>query len=317
MKKRRPRVTLAPHFTFDSHPTPFPHLQVVEIERLEKDVVEMRSEVRARESATAVTKAARQQQNTTLEMTAAQMEAQLVEASAAAARMQEEVKAMFPVIDFAFYTLGCDQAFEVPTGTPGSPVKPKTPAPSSPLRSKTASLKMYTANPAMKEDVRSGVTAGSIAQFMGIVENRSADIIQQFAAVNIGGSGNAAAMLAAGGTFGGGSRSTSPAPDATASAALGSTADPRRAALSPAALGPSRPTGRLKESLTSSALVAALAVDASKMDAPDGDKDDERPISLEELKRQAMRQMEGDKNFRAVRSAAFTAASVLTRGGTL
>ncbi len=93
-------------------------------------------------------------------------------------------------------------------------------------------------------------------------------------------------------------------------------------ATAPAALGPSRPTGRLKESLTSSALVAALAVDAAKMEGPeallmdrDGDGDNVRPLGLAELKRQAARQMEGDKSFKAVWSAAQQAATVLTRGG--
>jgi len=205
---------------------------VVEIERLEKDVAEMRQEVKAREASTAVTKAARQTHNTSLETTAAQMEHQLVEVSAASARMMEEVKAVFPVIDFAFYALGSDKAFEVPSAS--SPSKGGHHAPaggaSSPLRSKTASLKMYTANPATKQDVKSGVTAGTLSQFMGIIENRSADVIQQYAAAHMG--GGAA-----------GSRSPSPAPAALLAAEA---ADTRRGALSPAAMGPSRPTGRLK-----------------------------------------------------------------------
>jgi hypothetical protein len=288
--------------------------QVLEIERLEKDVAEMRNEVKAREAQTAITKAARQSQNTSLEAAAAQMEAQLVETSVAAARMLEEVKSMFPIIDYAFYAIGCDKAFVVPHGgsaSPSSPTKGGASAPSgssSPLRSKTASLKMYMSNPAMKQDVKSGVNASSVSQFMGIIENRSADIIQQYAAVNIGGVG--ALEIKAGG----GSRSASPAPDADGFRTVGGAG---ARVLSPAALGPSRPTGRLKESLTSSALVAALAVDAAKMEAPEADRGDDelRPISLDELKRQAAKQMEMDKGFKAVKSAALQAASVLTRGG--
>ncbi len=285
----------------------------MDIERLEKEVVEMRSDVKARDAATATSKAARHAHVSSLEAVAAAMEAQLVDTAANSVRMMEEVKAMFPVIDFIFYAIGSDKAFDVPA--PASPGKAGAAGhggghASSPLRVKTAALKMYTGNPAMKADVQAGVTAGSLSQFMGIAENRAADIIQQYAAVASGGAGVPAALP----------RSPSPgAPDGADAGglrlALGGTSDARRA-LSPAALGPSRPTGRLKESLTSSSLVAALAVDAAKMEAPDGDRDDDaRPISLDELKRQAARQMEADKNFKAVRSAALQAATVLTRGG--
>lgn len=266
---------------------------VVDIERLEKDVAEMRSEVQVRDAQTAITKQARINYNTSLETTAAQMEAQLIEVNASVTRMMEEVKVMFPIIDFAFYAIGSDRAFEVPTGS-SSPTKAQSHG--SPLRSKTASLKMYTGNPAMKEDVKSGVTASSLSQFMGIIESRSADIIQQYAV-----SSNGLEISKP-------SRSSSPVPEFASTST-------QRFPMSPAnALGPSRPTGKLKESLTSSALIAALAVDSTKMEAPDGDREDERPISLEELKRQAARQMEGDKNFKAVRSAALQAATILTRG---
>lgn len=260
----------------------------------------MRTEVKAREAENATVKAARTHQLTSLESQASVMESQVIETGTQAKRMLDEVKIMYPVIDYAFYAIGCDKAFEIPSGNPGSPIRQRS---ASPLRSKTASLQMYTQNKAMTQDVQAGVTASTLSQFMGIIENRSADIIQQYVATVSAGTDVRAI-----------SRTASPAPEAgSSSISPGATA---RGPMSPAALGPSRPTGRLKESLTSSALVAALAVDASKLDGPEGDDEDSvRPISLMDLKRQAASQMNSDKAIKAVRSAAANAATVLTRGG--
>jgi hypothetical protein len=130
---------------------------------------------------------------------------------------------------------------------------------------------------------------------------------------------------------------------------------------SPAALGPSRPTGKLKESLTTSALVAAMSISAG-IGGDEGagagagagkrggggaaggsasargtggagrlgggleeaEEEEEaggkpgvalRPLSLEEIKRQAVGNIHADRTVRAIGSAAAMAALVLGRGG--
>jgi len=272
---------------------------VEEIERLEKDVNDMRAALKGRDAAQALQKAQRYQALSTVEAAAASMDGAVLEASAMAASVVAEVRAVFKVVEFAFHALGCDQVFDAAAlpGTAGAQMaltlraSGAGAAPSSPLKNKTASLKMYTSSVSTHEEVRAGVTPFTLTAFMGIIENRSADIIQQYVASSAGAAAGAAAAAAA-------------------------VVAPSQAA----ALGPSRPSGRLKESLTSSALVTALAMDAAKLEAPNSQggpsvavDDDLRPISMAELKKQAMRQMDTDKNFRMLRASAAMASAAMTR----
>ena len=267
---------------------------VEEIERLEKDVNDMRAALKGRDAAQALQKAQRHQALSTVEAAAASMDGAVLEASAVAASVVAEVKAVFKVVEFAFHALGCDQVFDAAAmpGTAGAQMaltlrsSGAGAAPSSPLKNKTASLKMYTSSVSTHEEVRAGVTPSTLTAFMGIIENRAADIIQQYVASSSGSAAAAAAVA------------------------------PSQAA----ALGPSRPSGRLKESLTSSALVTALAMDAAKLEAPNSQvgpsvaiDDDLRPISMAELKKQAMRQIDTDKNFRMLRASAAMASAAMTR----
>ena len=267
---------------------------VEEIERLEKDVNDMRAALKGRDAAQALQKAQRHQALSTVEAAAASMDGAVLEASAMAASVVAEVKAVFKVVEFAFHALGCDQVFDAAAmpGTAGAQMaltlrsSGAGAAPSSPLKNKTASLKMYTSSVSTHEEVRAGVTPSTLTAFMGIIENRAADIIQQYVASSSGSAAAAAAVA------------------------------PSQAA----ALGPSRPSGRLKESLTSSALVTALAMDAAKLEAPNSQggpsvaiDDDLRPISMAELKKQAMRQIDTDKNFRMLRASAAMASAAMTR----
>jgi hypothetical protein len=275
---------------------------VEEIERLEKDVNDMRAALKGRDASQALQKAQRYQALSTVEAAAASMDGAVLETSAAAAAVVAEVRSVLRVVEFAFHALGCDQVFEA-AGMPGTVggqlaltlrASGGAAAPSSPLKNKTASLKMYTSSVATHEEVRAGVTPATLTAFMGIIENRAADIIQQYVASAGASSAFASAAAAA-------------APPAVA---------PGQAA----ALGPSRPSGRLKESLTSSALVTALAMDASKLEAPLAPgvpsvaaDDDLRPISMAELKRQAARQLDNDKNFKTLRASAAMASAAMTR----
>jgi hypothetical protein len=209
-------------------------------------------------------------------------------------RMLAEVQALYPIVEFAFMATGCHMAFDQPqsvsldsTGRGGA---------GSPIRSKTAALKMYNESAAMRMEVQSGVNATSLVDFVGIIENHAADLIQQYAAVvTTGGFGSS---MGANGN---------PSMDMT------------RRFLSPAALGPSRPSGKLKESVTTSALMAALGGEPGKPDgsvAEDGTGDDDaRPMTVAELKRQAAAQVGGDKTMKLMRASATHAANVLTRVG--
>lgn len=265
---------------------------VEDIERLEKDVADLRVQLKAREATQAVQKAQRLQSVSTAETAAASMDGAVLEAAAAAAGVVAEVRASFKVVEFAFHALGCDQVFDAAAlpGTQGAQLAlTARGGGSSPLKNKTASLKMYTSSVGTHEEVRAGVTPATLSQFMGIIENRSSDIIQQYVATT------------------GGSGVVGSAPAAIPPSQV-------------AALGPSRPSGRLKESLTSSTLVTALALDAAKLEAPPSTggpsvaiDDDLRPISMAELKKQAMRQLDTDKNFRAMRASAAVASAAMTR----
>jgi hypothetical protein len=273
---------------------------VDEIERLEKDVQDMRAALKGRDAAQAIVKAQQHADMSNAKAAAEQMDAAVLETSEQSTAANSEVRAAFTAVEFLFHAIGCDQAF-LGSGSSSSALAVQPQRSSSPLRSNTASLKMYTSSVSTVEDVRTGVTAATLAQFMGIIESRSADIIQQYVASQGGGA----------------------APPASA------------------ALGPSRPSGRLKESLTSSTLVTALVMEAAKMELPgkgdapaaaaatgrgataaaaaaraaaaDEDEDVVMPIATSELKRQAIRQLESDKVFRQVRASAQMASAAMTR----
>jgi hypothetical protein len=265
---------------------------VDEIERLERDVVDLRNSLKTRDIQQTVFKEQRKSNLSRIEDAASDMDRRVLETAEQAAVESAEVRAMFRTIEFMFHAIGCDQAF-----LPEAPVAQRS---SSPLRSKTASLKMYTSSVSTSEEVKTGITMATVPQFMGIIENRSADIIQQYVAM-LGNSLPAAA--------GSGRAGQLEAQLAATKAAAASTS-------AASALAPSRPSGRLKESVASSTLVTALAIDSSKLELPSSGKDDDddvRPLSLDELKRQAVRQLDTDKNFRQVRASAIMASQAMTR----
>ncbi len=249
---------------------------------LEREVADMRREVHSKDSDSAARKVGRIEEEERLEAEAASLERQVGEASASAARITAEVRALFATVQFAFHATGCDAAFDPVTLQALGGESPA--APTSPIRAKTAALKMYTDDTVVRAEVRSSISAGTLPAFIGIIENHAADLIQQYAAV-----------MSTGGLAEG---------------------DLTRRFISPAALGPSRPPGRLKESVTSSALMAALGADVVAADAANGEEDEDsvRPLSMDALKRLASSSSGTDKNYHVMRSAANTAANVLTRG---
>lgn len=251
---------------------------------LEREVADMRREVHSKDSDSAARKEARIEEEARLEAEALSLERQVGEASASAARITAEVRALFATVQFAFHATGCDAAFDPVTLQALGGESPAAPAaPSSPIRAKTAALKMYTDDTVVRAEVRSSISAGTLPAFIGIIENHAADLIQQYAAV-----------MSTGGLAEG---------------------DLTRRFLSPAALGPSRPPGRLKESVTSSALMAALGADVVAADGAGGEEEEDsvRPLTMDALKRLASASSGTDKNYNVMRTAANTAANVLTR----
>lgn len=396
-------------------------LQVEEIERLEAEVRTAQQSLTEAESAQATRKADRAAALAALHAANADAEAQLKEKEAATNLLLTEVKSLFRLIDYVFVRTGCGAVFDATaaataSGRPGSPLRtrsavgsrPAAAAFTSPLKSRLPAMNML-ASPMVHEEVRSGVALSSLTRFMGVIENRSVDVVQQYVALaeaageaatglaspavsprqmsaspstqnaalaaaasanstssGPGGSGGQSRSMSrrpSGAGLGGGRRSrsgsTTPTTAAAAAAAAAASAivtpvagvpSPAVAGGSPrptaaAALGPANPTGRVRETLTSVAIVSALAMDPAKMEGDDGgtgaaagnagnagtavaagspgpmvfldrDADDgSRPVPLSELKRQAMNQLAADKTLRAMRAAAGIAATVLTRSG--
>ena len=319
-------------------------------------------------------KAARIQAVASLEAQTDHFEKQATETSSSVTRVVREIKSLFPLIEVLFSSLGCDSALSRVGRVPDGPM--------SPLSKQTASLAMY-ASPALAEEVKEGgITTSTLPHFMGMLENRGADVIQLYAAMISTGalaedgaegvdSAEQAALkaeadelkllqavesAASGALADDGGAAAAAAAAVAAAATMSATAasDAPGRFFSAAALGPSRPTGKLKESLTTSSLVAAMAVAASagplaiaadtvgggtatrrgggvgsgargepsagltRRATDDADPEDNapapRPLSLEELKKQASSQLAGDKSVRVISSAAAVAATVLGRG---
>ena len=344
----------------------------MEIERNEVELQSSRADVQVKETSTAALKQQRAKQLAFLEDQARSCEERASESLANANRVSSEVKTVLVAMEMLFYTLAAGQALTVPSQL----------ALTSPTKSRpTASLKMYS-SPALVQAVHEGssITMSSLPSFMGMMENRASDLIQTYAAkVTIGEvkedgevldaeeaaeqealaedkllqeGAEAAEAVAEGGE----------AAVAMLMAKMEGEASKEEAAtkrfFSPAALGPSKPTGKLKESLTTSAMVAAMSISAGIGGDEGGagaaaggggtkrgsasaaasaragrhggaleeaEEEEEasgkpgvalRPISLEEIKRQAMGSISADRTVRAIGSAAAVAALVLGRGNT-
>lgn len=274
-----------------------------------------------------------------------------------------------------------------PLGIPGSPVFGASgrgmPSPGGRQRS----LSMYAGDARTRHAVRSGVSSSSLGAFMGTIESKSAEVIQQYAAVmsrvatgelqaaamraGFAAADGAAARRSAGGGGGDGedgeddeergdddisaAAAAVQARRAVQAFAAGSGDAARRLLANPAALGPSNPPGRVREAITASALMASLAVDSARMagemdaataaaaaaatavpgsgasagalspratatagdlaglaaTATGGAEDDSRLLSVAELKAQAQRRLNTDRNIQALKSAAAAAATVL------
>jgi len=337
----------------------------MEIERLELANATAREDVKGKESSEAALTHARSSAVAALEAQASHLESHADEAAANVQRIMSEMRSIFPVVEVLFNSLGCDSAL--------APRAKASAGLMSPLSKQTASLAMY-ASPALIEAVKEGgVTASSVPHFMGMLENRGADVIQTYAAMVTNGSLSAGAdagaeeaevvarkaeadeiklqqavELAAAGALAEGE-----AAGAAAAPPPPPPGETVRRFISSSALGPSLPTGRLKESLTTSMLVAAMSMPASAGGAAApagaaagaaggagatagrargraepashrhaGGGDDEpeedsggapRPYSIDELKAQASAQLRSDESVKAISSAAAVAASILGR----
>ena len=331
----------------------------MEIEKLELSNATTREGVKGKDASTTALVVARSTAVTALEQQAVHLENQFSETNIQCHRILNEMKSTFTFIEVLFTSLGCDSSL--------APRKPQL-AMMSPLSKQTASLNMY-ASPALAEVVKEGsVSASSLPHFMGMVENRGADIIQTYAAMVSSG------LLQDGENAGENvdiaSRKAEmdeikmlQAVEAAATGALGDDALGEPTALvnsdtsrggrfiSSSALGPSRPTGKLKESLTTSALVAAMAVTVSaggpvaaaaaagatagasgkgktgrpepmqsSRHAVEEEPEDEssgppRPFTMGELKQQATYQINNDESIKAITNAATAAALILGRHG--
>ena len=350
----------------------------MEIERNEVELQGSRTDVQTKEESTSVLKQQRAKQMAFLEEQARTSEERASESLANANRVSTEVKTVLVAMEMLFYTLAAGQALTVPSQMALS-------SPSAAKSRPTASLKMYS-SPALVQAVHEGssITMSSLPSFMGMMENRASDLIQTYAAkVTMGEvqedgevldaeeaaeAAEAAEdkLLAAGAESaeavaeGGDAKVAELMASMEGEASKGDAeAGAGKRFFSPAALGPSRPTGKLKESLTTSALVAAMSISAGiggdegagagagkrggggaaggSASARGGsgagrlgggleeaEEEEEaggkpgvalRPLSLEEIKRQAVGNIHADRTVRAIGSAAAMAALVLGRGG--
>ena len=241
----------------------------MEIERNEAELLAARGEVQKKESSESSTKAALAKALSSLTSQAETAEEKSREVAISANRVSAEVRSLLPAVEFLFHTLAAGEAVAGPVdGSAGAPAKT------------SASMKMYN-SPALQLAVREQAppTASLLPSFMGILENRSADIIQLYAAMLTAGQirdggdvldaeaameeeardDDAALKAAAAGAEAlveneavAAAPAEAPLPDL-----------PTKRFISPAALGPSKPMGGLKESLTTSALVAAMSATAT------------------------------------------------------
>ncbi len=234
-----------------------------------------RTDVQSKEVSTTALKQLRAKQLAFLEDEARSNEERASESLASANRVSSEVKTLLVAVEMLFYTLSAGSALTVPPQLSiTSPTKSRP----------TASLKMYS-SPALVLAVHEGssITMSSLASFMGMMENRAADLIQTYAAkVTMGDvvedGDEADAEEAAAAAEAAEDRLLQGGADAAEAIAEGSDAAVAAIAakmdeevaketatkrfFSPAALGPSLPTGKLKEAITTSALVAAMSISA-------------------------------------------------------
>lgn len=245
----------------------------LDIEQLEAEVARLNAEVEARDVLDNERKLRRQQRVEVLEAQSKELESKVMETEQLAEFTKNEVKSLFPVIEYLFHAIGCETAVpeEGATTTNNTTSAERFATALSPLRADTSSLKMF-GNPTLKHSVRSGVTITTLGHFMGLIENRSADIIQQYAAAAATGAldrveyvpdadnvptGNENAGKTI--TLGGISYPVE---------GLNASTEPQKRYMSSAALGPSKPTGKLKESLTTSSVVTAFAITMGANTAP-------------------------------------------------
>lgn len=314
-----------------------------------------------KESSESSTKAALAQALSSLTSQAESAEAKSAEVASSAARVSTEVRALLPAVEFLFHTLAAGEAVAGPADSASAVAPSKT----------SSSLKMYN-SPALQMAVREQTppTASLLPSFMGILENRAADVVQLYAAMLSAGQikdgeefdgdvaeeeaarDDDAALKAAAASAEGLVEASAPAAAAKAEEAPLPEL-PSKRFISPAALGPSKPMGGLKESLTTSALVAAMSATATTGVAAGGEggagaaggaaggtrrgatatmpsmrrgaaeeEEEEaagkltviRPYTLDELKRQAVASITADRSVPAIKSAATSAAAFLGRG---
>jgi hypothetical protein len=342
----------------------------MEIERLEHEVRAAQDRLAASESANAELKADRAATLGSLQHARTELDVQLHERDAAVRSMLADVQSLYPAIEYVFAATGCEAVFDAAAaaaaaGGGGAEVAAHdalSRAVASPLRSRLPAMRML-ASPTVQEEVRGAVTTATLARFLGVIENRSADVVQQYAvrcAAARPSHIRSAEAQAGSQPSQSSSRRSSAAQLAHAAASIGAAAMAEAHAsdsgvnnsVPASALGPARPTGRLRETLTSAAVVAALSMDPAKMEVDEAaaaaaaagtgaskrqqtdagpasrkghraattvasEREDDgsvRPVPLAELKRQAMTQMAGDKMLRAMRASAGMAATVMTRG---
>ena len=272
----------------------------MEIERNEVELQGSRNDVQTAEVSTSALKQQRARQLGLLEEQARQCEDKASETLASANRVGSEVKTLLVVVEMLFYTLAAGAGLTVPrqlalsspslsATSSSSSSSSSSSASSSLVKSRpTASLKMYS-SPALFMAVQEGssITMSSLTSFMGMLENRASDLIQRYAAKVTMGEvaddgevveaevaeearelaeekalrANAEAVAAAM-AEGGDAKVAELMASMDKAEAVAETAAATKRFFSPAALGPSMPTGRLKESLATSALVAAMAISA-------------------------------------------------------
>jgi hypothetical protein len=348
-------------------PPPFLSPQLVEIERNESELEASRTDVASKESTEVVVKASHAKHVALLESQALSAEDKARETMANTARVVGEVKALSGIVEMLFFSLNAGGSLAAPPSQLSltSPLKTTTSSsPAAALSSTSrasASMKMYS-SPALVLSVQEpsgGVPMSSLANLMGMVENKAADIIQTYAAKltmgEVSMSGDALeteeteeaealeeerALAAAG--EGGEIDAEKVSEKIMERVAAEKAAETTRPFISPASMGPSKPTGKLKESLTMSALVAAMTISASALGGegvPAGgaggsrgarggafgggaaaaveEEEEEkssvvlRPLPIEELKRQAYKDVRADKTVKAIGQAAAMAAYVL------
>ena len=166
-------------------------------------------------------------------------------------------------------------------------------------------------SPVVRQSVRQGISAHNLPQFVGVIEHRAAETVQQYAALfppGVRGADGARSTAAAPSP---GGKPRSPYPSSPTGSASSFTMDAASSLLnqSAASFGPSEPAGLLKVHVRSSAMRAAMLDHDAGKDKDDDDAD--MPLSREEMKARAAAQLSKPSAI-AARTAALAAAQVLT-----